>query len=170
MKKILLIFVLAGSALAQSIYVGVGPSAYANTAPHFAGNLTFGLCTANEATCSLSNVEALGSFRVPSSLNWSVETGLKRRLFLFQPSTFTVELYSLAMGGGAISPMSSGGVFSAGGGVLLRTDKFPSWSLAIAVRAAYSPVNPGWQPWGGMQLGYTFRSIIPLTSRKAVMY
>ena len=168
-KAFVLALVLACNAWAQGVYVGGGPSAYASTTPRFAENLMVGICTATEATCSLTNVEGRGDIRNPTAIMYSVESGIKQRMALVTNNAFSAELFSLVMGGGNIASSSAGGVFSGGGGITFRPNKFPNWSLTVAVRAAYSPVNPGWQPWANVQVGYTFHSAISTTLKAKLL-
>lgn len=140
-----------------AIYLGGGPSLYSQTTPHGAGNLTFGICTDDGATCSLTSLEARGSARDVASLVYSTQTGIRQRLATAPVGQGKIDLFSLAAGGANVTGSAVGGVFSGGGGLTWHPAKAPNWSISVAVRAVYSPVNPGWQPWGGFQVGYTFR-------------
>ncbi len=169
LRKIVPLFLLAWAAMAQGVYVGGGPSAYASTTPHLAGDFMVGVCTATEATCSLTNVEGRSSLASPNTINYAVESGVKQRLALVVNESFSAELFSLAMAGGDIGGTATAGVFSGGGGVAFRAAKYPNWSLIFAVRAAYSPINPGWQPWGNIQAGYTFHSAATSTIKAKLL-
>jgi len=156
---LLLLLVASMPAAAQtSFYVGGGPSFYSATSPHLAGNLTVGLCTASTATCSLTSVEARGSSSTPGELVYATQTGIKQRLATVQGSMANAELFTVAQAGASVTASATSGIAGLGGGVLFRPSKHPNWSIAFIMRAVYAPANPGWQPWGGVHLGYVFRT------------
>lgn len=141
-----------------AIYIGGGPSIYSQTSPHTAGNLTVGVCTASTATCSLTSIEARGSTSNLAELVYSPQTGLKQRIATVNTSSIGAELFALCQAGASVTQSATAGIVGMGGGVLFRPTRYPNWSTAITVRAVYSPNNPGWQPWVGVHLGYTFRN------------
>ena len=162
MKKASLFVILCLSALAAfgqtSIYLGGGPSIYSATAPHIAGNLTFGICTSSAGTCSLTSLEARGGAANPAELVYSTQTGIKQRIATVSANAFSTELFTVAQAGASVTTSATSGIAGLGGGLLFRPTKWPNWSLAASMRAIYSPANPGWQPWGGFHIGYTFRN------------
>lgn len=152
---------LATDARGQAIYVGAGPAFYAqsNGQPRTAGNLTWGICTVNTATCSLTSVEARGSARNLNSLVYAVHTGIRQRVASATSSNVgRFDLFTLGVAGAAVSGAATGGLAGLGGGVTWHPTHAPNWSLSVALRGVYSPINPGWAPWGSLHIGYTFRT------------
>lgn len=148
--------VLALSMFGQTaIYVGGGPSFYAPATP--AADLTIGVCNGDGSTCSLSNFEATQIGRDLSKTQYSVATGIRQRVASVTTGSMTVELFTLAQIGANITGNAAAGAVPLGGGFTFHPAKYPNWAFSLVAKEVYSPVNPGWQPWGGVQVGYTFR-------------
>lgn len=159
MKKLITLTLLLSVTLcAQSIYIGGGPSFYSQTEPKFAGNLTIGICTADTGVCSLTSVEGRGTADSPRNLVYSTQTGLSKRVATVKPGAWSAELITLGQAGASVSESATAGILGMGGGIVLRNNRWPNWSTTVVMRAVYSPNNPGWQPWAGIHLGYSFRS------------
>ncbi|MEN6532230.1 MAG: hypothetical protein ABFD60_13120 [Bryobacteraceae bacterium] len=154
-----LLMLLALCAWGQTaIYVGGGPSIYSQTSPRGAGNLTVGICTQEGGTCSLTTFEARGSAGDLASLVYSTQTGMLQRIASVAAKPGRFDLFSLAQAGASVTGSAVGFAGGAGGGLSFHPSGAPNWSVSIAMRAVYSPVNPGWQPWGSIHVGYTFRT------------
>ncbi len=141
-----------------AIYVGVGPSIYSQTSPNGAGNLTLGICTNDGGTCSLTSFEARGSARDLAALVYSTQTGIQQRIASAVSNAGRFDLFTLGQAGASVTGSAVALAGGGGGGVSFHPARAPNWSISVAMRAVYSPVNPGWQPWGGIQVGYTFRT------------
>lgn len=158
MKTLTLLLVLSATLCAQSIYIGGGPSFYTQSEPKLAGNLTIGICTAESGLCSLTSIEGRGTADNPRNLVYSTQTGLSKRVATVSTSAIKAQLITLGQAGASVSDSATSGIVGMGGGVLISPLKYPNWSVGLVMRAVYSPNNPGWQPWGGVHIGYTFRS------------
>ncbi len=161
MKTILTLVITAllavSIAAAQtSIYIGGGSSLYGD-APHGAGNLTIGICDGAGKTCSLTSFEARGSVRTPNDLVYSASTGILRFVASADSPKVHARLFVLGQGGANVTESAVGLAGTLGGGIAFSPKSAPNWSVTFAGRGVYSPVNPGWRPWVGLQLGYTFR-------------
>jgi len=155
---------LVFSAAAQtSVYVGGGPSAYATTTPHFAGNLNFGICTASAATCELTSFQARGASA--DALVYSILTGVHQRVATVTGSKFIVKLGSLAQAGTSTTNISTSGAAGLGGSILVSPASHPNWSLAFVMRGVYAANTSGWEPVGTISLGYTFQNATVSNSR-----
>lgn len=153
----LLLLAIAASGQ-TAIYVGGGPSIYSQAKPRTAGNLTWGVCTSDGGTCSLTSVEARGSARDLDSLVYAVDTGIRQRVASTNWEGGRMDLFSLAAVGAAVTGTATGGLAGLGGGLSYHPARAPNWSITVALRGVYSPVNPGWQPWATIHVGYTFRT------------
>lgn len=156
MKLTLLALVATVASAQTSIYIGGGPSVYAD-APYAAGNLTIGICTNDVKTCSLTSFEARGSVRKPQELVYSASTGILRVVAEASAPAITARLFVLGQGGANVTTDAVGLAGTLGGGIAFSPQRAPNWSITFAGREVYSPVNPGWRPWAGFQIGYVFR-------------
>lgn len=162
MKKLCLslcMFLLPSFSLRSQtpIYIGFGPSVYSQTEPRTAVNLTIGPCTSDAKTCWLTSFEARGSARDLASLVYSTHTGIRQVLASAGNASLKANLFTIGQVGAAVTGSATGGMLGLGGGVSFHFARWPNWSISPVMRAVYSPVNPGWQPWGSIHIGYTFR-------------
>ncbi len=158
MKLLLLTLMLSFSLLAQAVYVGGGPSAYATTLPNWAANLIFGVCTRDASTCNYTNWEGRGSAKQLSSVMYSVQTGVYQRIASTKGAWGGVDMFGIGLVGGSVSGTAASGALGLGGGLSYHPTKGPNWSFSAVLKTTYAPVNPGWQPVAYALIGYTFHA------------
>jgi hypothetical protein len=139
-----------------AVSLSAGPSVYTATTPHGAINLSIGLCSNNEATCSMTTFEARGSANDLPDVIYSTQTGVQQTVVSAQTGAVKIDVFALGQGGAVTTSSSTGMGATAGGGLKIHPATAPNWTLTLSAKEMYSVAGNGWSPWFNAQVGYTF--------------